>query len=88
MRVVTATESVSQSTCTAAISSIDCDQPLVAQVADGERLGRLAEGHQRDDLALVDVERERMFAGDGGGHRFAALVDRLDVEGERAARRG
>ena len=40
------------------------DQPLVAQVADRERLGRMAERHQRDDLALVDVKRERMLAGD------------------------
>ena len=56
VRVVTATESVSQSTCTAAICSI-LDQPLVPQVADGERLGRMAERHQRDDLALVEIER-------------------------------
>ena len=40
------------------------DEPLVAQVADRERLGRRAERHQRHDLALVDVERQRMLAGD------------------------
>ncbi len=46
LRVVTATESVSQSTCTEAMSSIELREPLVAQITDGERLGRLAESHQ------------------------------------------
>ena len=57
-------------------------QALVAQITDRERLGRLAEGHQRDDFALVHVERERMLARDRRRHGFAALVDRLDFEGE------
>ena len=67
-RVVTATASVSQSTCTATMSSMRLDQALVAQIADRQRLGRGAERHQRHDLALVDVERERMLAGDRRRH--------------------
>ena len=60
------------------------DQALVAQVADGQCFRRAAEGHQGDDLALVDVERQRMFAGDGGGNGLPVLVDGIDGEGERA----
>src|SRR5438552_1598622 len=37
--------------------------------------------HQRDDLALVDVQRERMLAGNRSGHHLAALVVGLDLEG-------
>ena len=46
-----------------------------------ERLGRVAERHQRDDLALVEVERERVLAGDRRRHHLAALVVGLDLEG-------
>ena len=31
------------------------DEALVAQVAEHEQLGKRAERHQRDELALVDV---------------------------------
>ncbi|OPZ06056.1 MAG: hypothetical protein BWZ09_00658 [Alphaproteobacteria bacterium ADurb.BinA305] len=60
-------------------------QALVAQPADGERLGGGAERHQGDDLALVDVEREWMLAGDRGRHRVAAFIDRGDLDGEWTA---
>ena len=53
------------------------DQPLVAQVADRERFGRGAQRHQRQDLLLVDVERQRMLAGDRRVARGAGLVDRV-----------
>src|SRR6476661_2330481 len=32
------------------------DQPLITQIAYGERLGRGAERHQRDDFAFVDID--------------------------------
>ena len=35
------------------------DQALVAQVAEHQQLGRRAQGHQRDQLALVDEHGER-----------------------------
>ena len=35
------------------------DQALVAQIAEHEQLGRSAERHQRDELALVDEDRQR-----------------------------
>ena len=62
-------------------------QPLVAQVAEHQRLRRLAEGHQGDEFAFVQVDRERMFARDRRADRFAAFVDRLDLEGGGTARR-
>ena len=40
-----------------------------------ERLGRGAQRHQRDELVLVDVERQRMLAGDRRVARVAGLVD-------------
>jgi hypothetical protein len=46
----------------------------------------VAERHQRDDLALVEVERQRMLAGDRRGHHLAALVVRLDFERRRLRR--
>ena len=69
------------------MSSMEVDQALVAQIADRQRLGRMAERHQGDDLALVDVQRERMLAGDRGRHHLAALVVGLDLEGRRAVLR-
>src|SRR5438105_13770545 len=41
----------------------------------------MPERHERDDLALVDVERERMLTGDRGRHHLAAVVVGLDLEG-------
>ena len=62
------------------------DEPLVAQIADGERLGRRAQRHQRDELVLVDVERQRMLARDRRVARRAGLVDRatVNVDGRAA----
>jgi hypothetical protein len=56
-------------------------EALVAQEADGERLGRGAQRHQRDDFLLVDVEGEGMLAGYGRGHYVAQLVARIDRVG-------
>ena len=39
------------------------DQALVAQVAEHQQLGRRAQGHQRDQLALVDEHGERPLGG-------------------------
>ena len=75
---------LSQSTCTATMSSIECDQPLVAQVADGERFGRGAQRHQREELLLVDVERQRMLARDRHLARLAFSSTRRHVERRRA----
>ena len=50
-RVLTTTAFVSQSTCTDDDVLDAIDQPLVAQVADRQRLGRGAQRHQRQDLA-------------------------------------
>ena len=67
------------------MSLIEFHQPLVAQVADGERLGRVAERHQRDQLRLVEVHRQRVLARHCGRHHLAALVVGLDIEGRRLA---
>ena len=58
-------------------------QALVAQVAQRKRLGRVPERHEGDNLALVEVEGERMLAGDRRRHHLAALVVGLDFEGRR-----
>ena len=58
-RVLTAAAPTSQSTVTDSISATDRDQPLVAQVAQHQQFGMRAQRHQRDQLALVDVDRER-----------------------------
>jgi hypothetical protein len=62
-------------------------EPLVAQVADGERLRRAAERHQREELLLVDVERERMLARDRNVVMLALFVDRCtsNVAGRAAS---
>jgi hypothetical protein len=52
--LVIATESVFPVHLHASELVYDSIQALVAQVADGQRLGRVAERHQRDDLALVE----------------------------------
>ncbi len=57
------------------------EQPLVAQVAERQSLGRRAQRHQRDELVLVDVERERMLARDRRVANVAVLVD--GAHGER-----
>ena len=50
------------------------DQALVAQVANGERLGRRAQRHQRDEFMLVDIDRQRMLAGHRHCARFTMLI--------------
>ena len=60
------------------------DEPLIAQPADRERFRCGAQRHQREELLLVDVERERMLAGDRRRARGAGLVDRVDGERRRA----
>ncbi len=64
------------------------DQSLVAEVADGQRLRCLAKRHEGHNLALVDVERNRVLSRDRRGHGFAALVDRFDLERQRPAGAG
>jgi len=59
------------------------EQALVAQVPDRERLGRGAKRHDGENLLLVDVERERMLAGDRRLARLAVLVDGAHAEGRR-----
>ena len=59
-------------------------QALVAQEAERQGLRRLAERHERHQFALVDVQRQWMFAGDGHGRTLAMLVERFDLEGEVA----
>ena len=59
-------------------------QPLVAQIAECEGFRRLPQRHQGDDFALVDVKRQRMFAGNRRGHAFAVLIDGFDFGGEGA----
>ena len=58
------------------------DQALVAQVAERQRFRGGAQRHQGNDLAFIDVDGERVFAGNGGRHDFAAFVDGVDLEGE------
>ena len=62
-------------------------EPLVAQVADGERFRRAAERHQREELLLVDVDRERMLAGDGTSRvsPFSSIDGTLKVAGRAAS---
>ena len=57
------------------------EQALVAQIADHQRLGCCAQGHDGEDFALVDIDRQRMLAGDGRGFDLAAFIDGIDGEG-------
>ena len=53
------------------------DQALVAQIAHHQRLGCLAEGHQRDHLAAVEVEGKRVLARDMNLASQSFVVDHL-----------
>ena len=64
------------------------DEPLVAQVPEGERLGVGPEGHQGDDLAVIHLEGEGRFARDVGGALVPVLVDDRDLVGGREPRLG
>ena len=59
-------------------------QTLVAQVADRQRLRRGAQRHQGENLAFVDIERQRVLAGDGRDPLLAVFVERGDVVCRRA----
>jgi hypothetical protein len=76
----------SQSTCTDTMSSMRSSSRSVAQVADRQRLGRRAQGHQGQDLALVD-RRQRMLAGDRRVAGRAVFVDAgtLNIDGRAAS---
>ena len=50
-------------------------QTLVAQKAQHQQLGMPAQRHQRHQLALVHINGERPFAGNGAGHRLTPFVD-------------
>jgi hypothetical protein len=54
------------------------DQPLVAQVAQHQQFGAFAQGHQRDQLALVDEDRQRPLGGDVDAALLSVLVDDAD----------
>ena len=62
------------------------DQTLVAQIAQREQLGLAAQGHQRDDLAVVDLDGERELAGDLQIADLAVLVKRLHRVSGRQSR--
>ncbi len=63
-------------------------QPLVAQIAHHQCLGIRPEGHQRDDLAFVEIEGQRPLGGDRLTTRIAILVEDLDLQGGRQAGTG
>ena len=61
------------------------DQALVAQVAEREQFGFGAERHQRDQLALVDVQRQRTLVGNMDRAQITVLVEHLDFARQRGA---
>ena len=60
------------------------EDALVANPAEGQMLWRIAQGHEGDEFAFVEIQRQRVFAGDRGGNRLTMLVDRIDHGGDRA----
>ena len=48
---------------------------LVEQVADGEQIGMVADGHHGHDFAGVEVERQRAFGDDDGLNGAALVID-------------
>ena len=85
LRVFTAAASTSQSTVIDSTSSMRLHEPLVAQVAEHQQLGRGAERHQRDELALVDEDRQRPLGGNRDAAPLAELVEHLDLARQRRA---
>ena len=59
------------------------NEALIAQVTKHQGFGRSTERHQRENFALVDVHRQRMFARHSGHARGAMFVARRDVKGGR-----
>ena len=87
-RVVrTAAAPTSQSTVIDSTCSTRIDQPLVAQVTEHQQFGLRAQGHQRDQLALVDEQRQRPLVGDMDRAPFAVFVEHLDLARQRHAGR-
>ena len=60
-------------------------QTLIAQIPDCQVLRGGAERHQRENLVLVDVDGQRMLAGDRDCALLAVLIDRIDIERRRTA---
>ena len=59
------------------------DQALVEQITQHQPLRVRAQGHQRDEFALVHINGERTLSGDLELAGLAVLVDDLDRAGER-----
>jgi hypothetical protein len=64
------------------------DQPLIAQVAQHQQFRAGTQGHQRDDLALVHVDRERPFGRNVDAAAVAVFVQDLDLAQQLATRLG
>jgi len=60
-------------------------EALVAQVAQHQPLGPRAQRHQRDELALVHIQRERPLGRDRRGAELAVFVDGGDLARQRCA---
>ena len=60
------------------------EDALVANPAECQMLWRIAQGHEGDEFAFVEIKRQRVFAGDCGGNRFTVFIDRIDRGGHRA----
>ena len=64
------------------------DQALVAQPAQNQQLGMVAERHQGNDFALVEVDRQRALDRDGAFDFLTVFVARDHVRGGLEARVG
>ena len=60
------------------------DQALVAQITEHQGFRRCAERHQREDLALVDVHRQRVFARHKCRAGNAMFISRRDFKCRRS----
>ena len=60
------------------------EQTLVAQIANHQRFRRRTQRHDGQNFALVHVDGERMFAGDGGGLRGAGFINSINRKGSGA----
>ena len=61
------------------------DEALVAQVTQHQQFRALAQGHQSNQLALVDEDRERPFGRDVDAALIAVLVDDAYISQQLAA---
>jgi hypothetical protein len=62
------------------------DQTLIEQVAEHQQFGVCAQGHQRDQLAFVEVDRQRTFGRDVDLPMLAMLIEYPDRPHDLAAR--